>query len=350
MKTKSIILLFLVLVSSWFVAISAAHATGRILKLLTLNLLFSEPTTSPDSGGIARFDSIARYILDSHIDCVLCQEVVGGTLAKELGLIEKLNSSLELKSKLGSDYTLRYRLANGIPFVFSVGNAILCKRPIDIKWTVAKTLPFASEITFDARDIKLRRKIMGCLLDVPDFGKLLLFNVHFCAKCPTNQRQAQIKKALKFIKTIRTIVRLFYGYVPCVFGGDFNIQDVPNESHDAVADEYNLITGAGFIDAYAEANGCTFQADCCIPDDVPLTVEPGCTFAVDDNHFENNPLKTQRIDYFFLQGLMAESSYVVFNKEPEPFVSDHSGLVAEMPPRNSIILLDSLNLVESCIR
>lgn len=330
MKRKSTTLLFLVLVCSLLITIPAANAAERIFKLLTLNLLFSEPSTSPSSGGAGRFDSIAKFILEENIDCVLCQEAVGGKLAKKLGLIEMLNSSLELKSKLGDDYKLRYRLANGIPLVLSVGNAILCKRPIRIKWTVAKTLPFAYEITFSGIDIKLRRKIMGCLLDVPDFGRLLLFNVHFCAACPTAQRQAQIKKALKFIKTVKTFVRWFYGNVPCVFGGDFNIQDVPKGSLDSVADEYNLITGAGFIDAYAGTNGCVFQTDCCIPDAAPLTVEPGCTFAVDDNHFENDPLQTTRIDYFFLQELTAESAYVVFNRNRGPFVSDHSGLVVEV--------------------
>jgi endonuclease/exonuclease/phosphatase family metal-dependent hydrolase len=315
-----------------FITIPAANAAERIFKLLTLNLLFSEPSTSPSSGGVGRFDSIAKFILEENIDCVLCQEVVGGKLAKELGLIEMLNSSLELKSKLGNDYKLRYRLVNGIPLVLSVGNAILCKKPIDIKWTVAKTLPFAFEITINGIDIKLRRKIMGCLLDVPDFGRFLLFNVHFCAACPTAQRQAQINKALKFIDTVKTCVRWFYGDVPCVFGGDFNIQDVPKGSLVSVADEYNLITGAGFIDAYARTNGCVFQTDCCIPNDDPLTVEPGCTFAVDKNRFEYNPLKTTRIDYFFLQGLTAHSSYVVFNRIKGPFVSDHSGLVVEMLP------------------
>ncbi|MBW2492567.1 MAG: endonuclease/exonuclease/phosphatase family protein [Deltaproteobacteria bacterium] len=314
------------------ITIPAANATEKIFKLLTLNLLFSEPSTSPSSGGVGRFDSIAKFILEENIDCVLCQEVVGGKLAKELGLIEMLNGALELKSKLGDDYKLRYRLANGIPFVLSVGNAILCKRPIDIKWTVGWTLPFAYEITFKKIDIKLRRKIMGCLLDVPDFWRLLLFNVHLCAACPTDQRQAQINKALKFIKTVQWFVRLFYGNVPCVFGGDFNIPDVPKASPDAAADEYNLITGAGFIDAYAETNGCVFQTDCCIPDASPLTVEPGCTFAVDDNHFENDPLKTTRIDYFFLQEFTADAAYVVFNGERGPFVSDHSGLVVEMSP------------------
>jgi maltose 6'-phosphate phosphatase len=316
------------------ITIPAAKADERIFKFLTLNLLFSEPSTSPSSAGEARFDSIAKFILDENIDCVLCQEVVGGKLAQELGLVEMLNGSLELKSKLGDDYRLRYRLANGVPFVLSVGNAIFCKKPVKIKWTVARTLPFAYEITLHGIDIKLRRRIMGCLLDVPDFGRLLVFNVHFCAACPTDQRQAQINKALKFIKTVRTIVRLFYGKVPCVFGGDFNIQDVSKGSLESAADEYNLITGAGFSDAYAETNECVFQTDCCLPDDDPSSVEPGCTFAVDNNPFENDPQQTSRIDYFFLDKLPAKSAYVVFNSDQGPFVSDHSGLVVEMTPWN----------------
>ncbi|MGD9133158.1 MAG: hypothetical protein PVF78_05910 [Desulfobacterales bacterium] len=332
MERKKSTLLLLVLLCNLFITIPAANAAEKILKLLTLNLLFSEPSVSPSSGGVGRFDSIAKFILEQNIDCVQCQEVVGGKLAQELGLIEMLNSSLELKSKLGDEYKLRYRLANGVPFVLSVGNAILCKQPINIKWTVAKTLPFAYEITLHGIDIKLKRKIMGSLLDVPDFGRLLLFNVHFCAACPSDQRQAQINKALKFIKTVQWFVRLFYGNVPCIFGGDFNIPDVQKSSPDAAADEYNLITGAGFIDAYAENKGCVFQTDCCIADDNPLTVEPGCTFAVDKNRFESDPEKTTRIDYFFRQGLTTKSAYVVFNRDRGPFVSDHSGLVVEMSP------------------
>jgi maltose 6'-phosphate phosphatase len=332
MKRKRTALLLVVWVYSLFVTIPAANAAGKIFKLLTINLLFSEPSTSPGSTGAGRFDSIAEFILKENIDCVLCQEVVGGSLAKELGLIEKLNSSLELKSKLGNDYKLRYRLANGIPLVFSVGNAIFCKKPIDIEWTFSKTLPFASEITFARRDIKLRRKIMGCLLDVPDFGRLLLFNVHFCAACPTDQRQDQVNKALGYIKRVKKFVGWFYGDVPCIFGGDFNIQDAQKGSLDSSEDEYNLITGAGFIDAYTKTNRCVFQTDCCIPDNDPLAVEPGCTFAVDNNPFENDPLQTTRIDYFFLQKLTADSAYVVFNSDRGPFVSDHSGLVVEMSP------------------
>jgi endonuclease/exonuclease/phosphatase family metal-dependent hydrolase len=334
MKRKRIKNLLLVLVGSLFIAIPAANAADGSFKLLTLNLLFSEPTTSPSSDGAERFDSIADFIVTENIDCILCQEVVGGELAKELGLIEMLNSSLELKSKLGGDYKLRYRLANGVPLLFSVGNAIFCKSPIDIKWTVAKTLPFASEITINGIDIRLRRKIMGCLLDVPGLGKLLLFNVHFCAFCPTDQRQAQIIVALEFIDNVRGWVRWFHGDVPCVFGGDFNIQDPPREPLESVADEYGLITDAGFIDAYAVTNSCEFENDCCNPVAEPAFTEDGCTFAVDANPFESDPSETTRIDYIFFQGLESERAYVVFNENEDdgPFVSDHSGLVVEFSP------------------
>ena len=87
--------------------------------------------------------------------------------------------------------------------------------------------------------------------------------------------------------------------------------------------------GAGFTDAYADRKPCRFQEDCCEPVDDEPTVEPGCTYAVDNNLFENDPLQTTRIDYFFLRGLMADSAYVVFNRINGPFVSDHSGLVVE---------------------
>ena len=332
MRIRSIALLFVICAAGIFITIPPTNAADGTFKLLTLNLLFSEPTTLLSSDGEERFDSIADFIDNENIDCVLCQEVVGGELAKQLGLTETINSSLDLKSRLGDDYKLSYRLANGIPLVFSVGNAILCKKPIDIKWTVAKTLPFAYEISLHGIDIKLKRKIMGCLLDVPGFGKLLLFNVHLCAFCPTAQRQAQIKEALEFIDTIKSWVRWLYGRVPIVFGGDFNIEDFGSESPDSAAVEYELITNAGFTDAYAAAKPCEFQEDCCVPVKDALTVEPGCTYAVDNNPFESDPLLTTRIDYFFFRRLPIESAKVVFNGAVGPFVSDHSGLVVEFSP------------------
>ena len=337
MKRKIMTLLLLVLMCSLSIAAAKANAEdGATLKLLTLNLLFSEPTTSLSSDNIPRFNSIADFIVDNDIDCVLCQEVVGGTLAKKLGLTQTLNSSLDLKSLLGNQYNLTYRLANGIPLLFSVGNAVFCKKSIDIKWTLSQTLSFASEININGIDIKLRRIIMGSLLEVPGFGKLLLFNTHLCSFCPSEQRQVQIEEALEFIEKVRKLVRWIYGKVPVVFAGDFNIHDNLDYEDSAGAEaEYNLITD-GFVDAYAaygNNGGCEFGIDCCIPVDNPSDVEPGCTYAVDDNPFEFDPNQTTRIDYFFLKGVEAVSAYVVFDGKDTngPFVSDHSGVVVELP-------------------
>jgi endonuclease/exonuclease/phosphatase family metal-dependent hydrolase len=334
----------LVVCSLFFTVLPPANANDFPLKLMTLNLLFSYPTDQhPEPGEQERFQIIANFITQKEVDCVLCQEVVGGKLAKQLGLTETLNSALDLKSRLsrlGDDYTLRYRLANGIPLLFSVGNAIFCKAYIDILWTVARTLSFSSEVNIDGIDIKLRRKIMGCLLDnVPVFGKLLLFNVHLCAFCPSAQRQVQIDEALEFIEIVKAWVRWFHGEVPCVFGGDFNIRDQSSADRIGSAQgEYEMIINAGFVDAYAAIQECDFGSfvnGCCFPEDNPNTVEAGCTFAVDDNPFEKDPDETARIDYFFLQPPQAftvgeSAASVVFNGVGEPFVSDHSGLVIEL--------------------
>jgi endonuclease/exonuclease/phosphatase family metal-dependent hydrolase len=304
--------------------------TSEPLRLLTLNLLFSSPT-------MGRFDVIADYIETQEIDCVLCQEVVGGTLAKELGLTVTRNSAIDLDHLLedrGLDYRLRYRLANGIPFLFSVGNAIFCRRPIRILFTTSKSLPFASEISVDGIDIKLRRKIMACLLDnVPQFGNLLLFNVHLCAFCPSDQRRAQIDTALEFIRKVRSWVNRIYGAVPCVFGGDFNISEADGSGAES---EYRKVTNFGFVDSYAAINGCGFGY-CCVPDEHHSFTELGCTFAVDDNPFENDPDQTTRIDYFFITpeeafnlDMDGSTAFVVFDGNEGDFVSDHSGLFLEL--------------------
>lgn len=320
-------ILILALACSFSMApVNGAASEGMTLKFLTLNLLFSEPDQP-------RFEDIADFIHQEAYDCILFQEVVGGELAKTLGLTQSLNSALELKkmlSNLGDDYQVTYRLANGIPLLFSVGNASFCRNSlIDIEWTVSRTLSFASEITINDVDIKLRRIIMASLLDVTGFGNLLLFNTHLCAFCPAEQRQVQIEEALEFIRVVRNWVRWMYGNVPCVFGGDFNISD--NGASDGMAFEaYESIIDAGFTDAYAQTNACFFGT-CCTPVENPTVIEPGCTYAVDDNPFVGpDSDQTTRIDYFFLMGLQPVSTQVVFNELDNlgPFVSDHSGVEA----------------------
>ena len=120
------------------------------LNVLTINVLFSEIQDRD-----LRLNRIATYIKNcgKPIDIILLQEVVGGPLSGTV------NSSLDLKNKLaegdnGIQYNLRYRLANGIPGLFTVGNAILsrCK----IIFTISKTLPFVTEEPFNGFEIPLR--------------------------------------------------------------------------------------------------------------------------------------------------------------------------------------------------
>ena len=112
-------------------------------KILTLNLLFDEPTTKDD-----RFEKIAKFIQDEKFDCVVIQEAVGGTLATARGLTETINSALDLYWKL-PDYQFRYRWANGIPLVFSIGIGMYFKQEIEIIDTWGMDLPFTSEVTID---------------------------------------------------------------------------------------------------------------------------------------------------------------------------------------------------------
>jgi endonuclease/exonuclease/phosphatase family metal-dependent hydrolase len=293
-------------------------------KILTLNLLFDRPTTADN-----RFNNIAQLVVDRNIDCVLVQEVSGGILANGLGLTEKPNSALELKetlSKQGEKYKLRYRLANGIPLLFSVGIAILFKEDINIVSTFSKDLPSTSELNVGGIDLKLKRKAMGSLIDVPVFGKMLVFNTHLCASCPPQERQTQIEAILKFEDKIKSKFDLNDDDIPSIFGGDFNIRET--DAHNGltgdgaeILNNYNTIVNAGFLDSYSEVNGCRF-GDCCNP---PAQIS-GCTNDVDDP--DDN--KKTRVDYIFVRpedNLTVDDSLVVLNGINGPFVSNHSGVL-----------------------
>jgi maltose 6'-phosphate phosphatase len=305
-----------------------------LLKIMTLNQLFLTPTSAapiPPVDDATRLDVIADFVLDNEVDCLLSQEVVGGALAEHLGLSATLNSALDLKGRLGDDYWLQYQLANGIPAVFSVGNAIYCRRSIRRLQTFSMILPIQTEVVVDGIEVPLRRKIMGALLEVPDFGKLLLFNVHVCATCDPEERHVQIGAAVGFVEMVMAWTNLLHGRVPTVFGGDFNIHD-PLEGEE----QYDLIVGAGFRDTYSAVH-CGDSFICCDPDDH----DENCTFAVNGNPFALGPTggggPPARVDYIFaspdLSGNILDS-YVVFDGSivGDHFVSDHSAVCTEFEP------------------
>jgi maltose 6'-phosphate phosphatase len=290
------------------------------LNVLTINVLFSEVEDRED-----RLTIIADFMKQQQegengpIDLVLLQEVVGGPLSGTV------NSALNLKSLLaarGLEYNLSYRLANGVPNIFMVGNAILsrCK----ILFTLSKTLPFATEEPFDDFQIPLRRNVMMARVKIPGFGKINVYNTHLCAFCdPIEERLEQAKVLMEFIRGVENFI--WWDKNPVILGGDFNT-NLNNLDNTPL---YNLIIDEGFIDTYATANGCM---SCCSEEEGI----DGCTFAVPGNPYTFNPFTGQgeeakRIDYIFIKGerIQTEDSLVVFNTHPD-WVSDHSGVLTRM--------------------
>jgi maltose 6'-phosphate phosphatase len=98
------------------------------------------------------------------VDVILMQEVAGGLLEKTANVAVDLQRALAGRSL---KYNLAYHLANGLPGVLSVGNAVLsrCKIALTFTWF----LPFVTEEPFPNLNISvpLKREIMLARLDVP---------------------------------------------------------------------------------------------------------------------------------------------------------------------------------------
>ena len=312
--------IFILGVIASFVPVSPTHAEGgdRELNVMTINLLFSEVEDRD-----MRLNTIADFIktCGETVDLILLQEVVGGALSKTI------NSALDLKNKLTAenlDYNLSYRMANGLPGLLTVGNAILSVH--EIRYTLATTLPFESEEIFRGVEIPLRRKVMMSRIDVPGFGKINVYNTHLCAYCDPQERLEQTRVLMKFIKNVEALIP---GSNSIILGGDFNIVDALIGTE--LAPEYELITSNGFTDSYAYYYACDNNR-CC---DARDSFATGCTFAVEDNpyafnFFTGQPEETVRIDYIFLKnGPQVLDSKVVFNPNPD-WVSDHSAVLTKI--------------------
>jgi maltose 6'-phosphate phosphatase len=293
----SVVALLLVLPARPVAADSGTCGDDGTIRLMTLNLLFSEVDTRED-----RLDAIAEYVDSEGVDIVLLQEVVGGVLSGTV------NSALDLKTRLWemeNDYDLSYRMANGIPGLLTVGNAVLSR--CHILWTVAKTLPFVSEEPWEGIEIPLKRRTMMSRVWVPGFGKVNVYNNHLCAFCSPEDRWEQARVAYKFLLTVEALVP---GRNPIVLGGDFNTQD-DSALYAAIASQ--------FVDACAAA---------------PVQCDDDVTFGAAGNPYTTDP--AVRIDYLFLWDLAVEWSEVVFDtpevaSDPSSgFVSDHSAVVADV--------------------
>ncbi len=296
------------------------------ISVLTINLLFSEINErNLRLGRIADFVAHEASDEASPVDVILLQEVVGGSLSKTA------NSSLDLQkllAGLGLSYNLRYTMANGIPGLLTVGNSILSRCGID--FILTKTLPFESEEVFAGLQIPLKRKAIMARIDVPEFGKINVYDTHLCSGCSGSERLQQAQVLVRFIQNAESLIP---GKNPIILGGDFNT-DLNIPDNIAV---YNLITSKGFVDSYASFNTCD---GCCTPYSNPPVLS-GCTFAVPENPFAFDPFTRQReeppqrIDYIFSKGFGdIIGSEVVFKGEMldgDPlWVSDHSGVLSRI--------------------
>ena len=296
-----------------------AAERGRF-NVLTINLLFTEIANRE-----TRLQSIANFIgqqaeAGEPVDIVLLQEVVGGELAGTM------NSSLDLDQMLASrgiEYNLRYRQANGVPGLLTVGNTILSR--CEIIATLSKELPSVLEVPVQGFEIELSRKIMMTRVDVPSFGRINVYNTHLCSFCDPRDRLEQARLLFQFLGKVESSVGKDN---PIILGGDFNTnRNLPDD-----LPVYELITENNrFIDTYATLNGCT---NCCSESEGLA----GCTFAVPGDPFAIDPFTGQieepvRIDYIFIRGtsLEIEKSDVVFNSNP--WASDHSGVLTRIKLR-----------------
>ena len=282
-------------------------AIRKHLNVLTINLLFSEIETRDQ-----RLDTIAEFTVEKPVDVILLQEVVGGKL------VDTVNSALDLQEKLrarGGEYALRTEGEVGLPKLLAVANAVLSRCEIDV--TRVKRLPRGFELEFRGHDIKLPRNVMMTRLNIPDVGKLNVYNTHLCAKCTADELGAQLDVLLPFV---REVEESFPQDNPVILGGDFNIDRFRSDPFEE-RPFYDRIIDADFTDAYAQDR---ILEDLCEDPDVADT---HCTVGVSSLDIGDSG---RRVDYIFVNNVdAARESRVVFNTlvDPsQPTVSDHAGV------------------------
>ena len=277
------------------------------LNILSINLLFSEIETREQ-----RLDAIAEFAAKTPVDVILLQEVVGGTL------VHTANSAQDLQKKLRGrvrDYDLHTAFEVGLPGLLGLANAVLSRCEIDFKMT--KYLPFTAELDFQGHKVKIPRNVMMIRINVPNSGKLNIYNTHLCSKCTADELNAQLDVLLPFIDEVE---ESFPQDNPVILGGDFNIDRLrikPFEERPF----YDKIINAGFTDAYAQNR--PLENLCAVAGQADIH----CTVGVSTLDVGDTP---RRVDYIFVNKVKdVRESRVVFNTlvDPnQPTVSDHAGV------------------------
>ena len=293
-------------------------ASSKHLRVVSINLLFSETQTRDDRLGV-----IADRVSKEKIDVVLLQEVVGGLLVGTDNSAEDLRDILH--EEHGLDYHLETAFEAGVPGLLSVANAILSR--FEIEFTLVKKLPGVSELEIFGISFEVERNVQMVRLKFPDSGKIDVFNTHLCARCELAERDEQLDVLRQFVKDFESDPP---GKTPNVLGGDFNFDRFDNNGTERFL--YEKIISDGFIDAYAAAVDDPLDTLCEDEDNA----DEHCTVGVSDLNGDN----ARRIDFIFAKGFkrVMESS-VFFNTAitGEPTVSDHAAVFVSLDmPLNAV--------------
>ncbi len=154
-------------------------------------------------------------------------------------------------------------------------------------------------------------------LNIPDFGKLNVYNTHLCAFCNAEELDAQLDVLLTFVGEVE---EFFPQDNPVILGGDFNIDRFRVDPFEQ-RPFYDRIIDADFTDAYAEERALE---DLCEEAEVADT---HCTVGVSSLDVGDS---SRRIDYIFVNEMGdVRESRVIFNTlvdSSQPTVSDHAGV------------------------
>lgn len=279
------------------------------LNIMTINFLFSEIAERD-----ARLKTIAQFAVDNDIHLILLQEVVGGLLAGTNNSAEDLQEFLEIR---GLDYNLKTAFETGLPGLLAVANAVLSR--CEIRFGLVKRLSWASEIEFNGRDIKLPRNVQMVRLKIPDYGRISVYNTHWCAGCSTNELEVHLQETFGFLNTVE---RILGGDGRVICGGDLNLDRLRDEGY-----LYYDILARGFSDVYADKFGGPNQL--CIDPDDP---DEHCTVDINDLGGQGS----RRIDYLFTrnidagQGVETQVVFTPFNLTSPDVVSDHAAVVTSV--------------------
>ena len=302
------------------IAQEADPARIKGIKMMTINLLFSEVDDRNK-----RLKSIADYVAANQIDVLLLQEVVGGVL------VNTENSAEDLRKLLQDRHNLRYfertAFETGVKDLLRTGNSILSR--FFIESTSVHELPVGTEEEFLGYDVKLARNVIMTRLLIQGFYDIYVFNTHLCAYCSIDEREDQLDEALDFIRSFQNDGGTPQ---PTVFGGDMNFDLFDNDGDERFL--YDEVLDEGFSDAYANyiiaaSSGRENLESLCENED---KADEHCTVGVSDLNGPN----ARRIDYMFTRDFGPPvQSQVVFNPDAPngvpPTVSDHAAVVVHLP-------------------